>query len=206
MKEDLKKRKQELREEIWRKMEEEHIASFPLPSHDRIPNFKGSHEAASKLRTLPEYKTANTIFVNPDSAQLQVRKFALLDCKKLVMATPKLKQGFIILEPESIRGKEAEAATIKGAFKYGKIVAEIPEVDLVVEGSVAVDIQGNRLGKGGGYGDREIRALRDKCSDVLVVTTCHPVQIVKEVPAENQDERIDIIVTPDRVYYIRDKE
>jgi len=203
MKEDPKKRKQEFREEIWRKMEEEHIASFPLPARGRIPNFKGSREAASKLRTLLEYKTANTIFVNPDSAQLQVRKFALLDGKKLVMATPKLKQGFIILEPESIRGKEAEAATIKGAFKYGKIVAEIPEVDLVVEGSVAVDMQGNRLGKGGGYGDREIRAVKDKSGDVLVVTTCHPVQIVKEVPAENQDERIDIVVTPDRIYHIR---
>ncbi len=202
----MKTRKQALREEIWRTMEEEHIASFPLPAHGRVPNFKGSHEAASKLRTLPEYKTANTIFVNPDSAQLQVRKFALLDGKKLVMATPKLKQGFIILEHESVRGKVAEAATIKGAFKHGKIVAEVPEVDFVVEGSVAVDLHGNRLGKGGGYGDRVIRAVKDKSGDVLVVTTCHPVQIVKEVPTGNRDEQIVIIVTPDRVYYIRDKE
>ena len=59
-------------------------------------------------------------------------------------------QNFIILEPESARGREAEAATIKGAFKHGKIAAEIPEVDLVVEGSVAIDTHGNRLGKGGG--------------------------------------------------------
>ena len=55
----------------------------------------------------------------------------------------------------------------------------------------------------GYYGDREIKAVRVKCSDVKVVTTCHPVQIVKEVPAGNQDEKIDIIVTSKELYYIR---
>lgn len=203
MKEDLRKRKQALREEIWKRIEHEHIASFPLPAWRRIPNFKGSHEAASKLRTLPEYQTANTIFVNPDAAQRPVRKFVLLDGKKLVMPTPKLERGFIILVPESVAGKEQEAASIRGAFKYGKLVAEIPEVDLMVEGCVAVDMRGNRLGKGGGYGDREIRLVRQKYGDVCVVTTCHPSQIVEEIPSGNRDEHIDIIVTPERIYHIR---
>jgi 5-formyltetrahydrofolate cyclo-ligase len=203
MNRDLNKRKQEMREAIWRKMEVDHIAAFPLPARGRIPNFKGSNEAASQLRTLREYQTAHAIFVNPDAAQRSVRKLALLDSKKVVMATPKLKEGFIIVEPVSVRGKEVEAASIRGAFKYGKLIAELPEVDLAVEGCVAVDLQGKRLGKGGGYGDKEIKMVRQEHNDVRVLTTCHPIQIVEEVPAGGKDERIDIIVTPERIYHVQ---
>jgi 5-formyltetrahydrofolate cyclo-ligase len=73
-------------------------------------------------------------------------------------------------------------------------------VDLVVEGCVAVDLNGNRLGMDGGYGDREIRLEKQHCGDVPVVTTCHPVQLVAAVPVEEQDEWIEIIVTPERIY------
>jgi 5-formyltetrahydrofolate cyclo-ligase len=74
----------------------------------------------------------------------------------------------------------------------------------VVEGCVAVDLQGNRLNKGGGYGDREIRLVKQHCGDVPVLTTCHPVQLVAAVPVEEQDERIEII-TPERIYYLRER-
>ncbi|HEX3012754.1 MAG TPA: 5-formyltetrahydrofolate cyclo-ligase, partial [Methanobacterium sp.] len=47
-----------------------------------------------------------------------------------------------------VKGNEETASTINGAFKFGKKIHEFPEVDLVVEGSVAVDKSGNRLGKG----------------------------------------------------------
>lgn len=73
----------------------------------------------------------------------------------------------------------------------------------MVEGCVAVDMRGNRLGKGGGYGDREIRLVRQKYGDVCVVTTCYPSQIVEAVPAGYRDEHIDIIVTPERIYHIQ---
>jgi len=36
------------------------------------------------------------------------------------MASPKLKDGFILIDPFSIKGDKKTASTIKGAFKFGK--------------------------------------------------------------------------------------
>lgn len=194
--------KQTIRERIWLEMETKGIVTFPRPAHGRIPNFVGSREAAMRLCSLPAYKLARTIFVNPDAAQLAVREIALRDGKRLIMATPKLREGFITLNPSEIKDRE-NGATIRGAFKHGKKtnVRKI-KVDLVVEGSVAVDGKGGRVGKGGGFGDLELAILRevDAITDITpVVTTVHPVQIVDEVPMNKHDAPVDLIVTPDRV-------
>jgi 5-formyltetrahydrofolate cyclo-ligase len=74
----------------------------------------------------------------------------------------------------------------------------MPRPDLIFEGSVAVDENGHRLGKGGGYGDIEIQTLKRRFGVVPIVTTVHDIQVVKSVPFEEKDERITIIVTPSR--------
>ena len=101
-------------------MEQKGIATFPKPVYHRIPNFIGAERAAQILRNLPEYKKAKVIFCNPDSPQRPVREMTLKDGKILVMATPRLKHGFLVIAPETTTGKERFASTIKGAFKYGK--------------------------------------------------------------------------------------
>lgn len=203
---DIKEEKRKLREEIWEKMERLELARFPLPCRGRIPNFMGAERAATLLRELEEYRKAKTIFVNPDSPQFYVRRQALLDGKTVVMASPRLKAGFIVLKPELLKGMEDKASTIKGAFKYGELREEIPKVDLAVQGSVAVDLQGNRLGKGGGYGDREIRLIRERSgSDVKVVTTVHSMQVVPSVPREEGDQKIDIVITEKGVQRIKQR-
>ncbi|MCS7106099.1 MAG: 5-formyltetrahydrofolate cyclo-ligase, partial [Candidatus Aenigmarchaeota archaeon] len=153
---DVKKEKAKLREKIWKLMQEKNIARFPFPVYGRIPNFEGSEKAAEKVRELEIYKKARIIFSNPDYAQRKIREFALKDGKILIMATPRLKHGYLIIEPKKVKGKEEFASRIKGAFKYGEKIEKIPRPDLIVTGCVAVDRNGNRLGKGGGYGDREI--------------------------------------------------
>src|SRR6266576_2614824 len=49
------------------------------------------------------------------------------------------------------------AATIKRALKHGNVIdlEEVPELDLVLTVSVAVNLKGARLGKGGGFSDLE---------------------------------------------------
>ena len=200
---DIREEKRKLREEIWGNLEKAGIARFPLPCRGRIPNFVGAEKAAKLLRELEEYRKAKTIFVNPDSPQFYVRRQALLDGKIVVMASPRLKAGFIVLKPEFLRGMEDKASTIKGAFKYGQLREGIPKVDLVVQGSVAVDLHGNRLGKGGGYGDEEIRMVKEKCGrSIKVITIVHSTQVVPLVPSERDDEKIDIIVTEKSVHRI----
>jgi 5-formyltetrahydrofolate cyclo-ligase len=191
--------KQRLRERIWSEMERLRIAVFPLPCRGRIPNFIGAEIAAEKLRRLEEWRKTKVVFVNPDSPQRKVRENALKDGKILIMASPRLKKGFILIKPEDVRGKEHFASTIKGAFKYGVEVQEFPKPGLVVQGSVAVDAQGHRLGKGHGYGDAEIRVLKRRFGAVPVATTVHDVQVVEAVPSEERNEKISIIVTPTKV-------
>ena len=186
---------------VWRVMEEREIARFPRPVFHRIPNFVGAEKTAGRLRELSEYRVAQTVFCNPDAPQRPVREMALRDGKLLVMATPRLQKGFLILDPNAIsRSSIPKASTIRGAFKHGRF-AESSEVkvELFVAGSVAVSRDGGRLGKGTGYSDKEYAILKDSgglSSDVLVVTTVHDAQIVEEIPQEAWDVQVDVIVTP----------
>ncbi|MEM3622888.1 MAG: 5-formyltetrahydrofolate cyclo-ligase [Candidatus Bathyarchaeia archaeon] len=195
-------KKQQLREQIWNEMERSGIAVFPLPCKGRIPNFSGASAAAEKLRQLEEWRKAKVIFANPDSPQQKVRENALLDGKILVMASPRLKRGFILIDPAKAKGKERFASTIKGAFQYGTEAHSFPKPDLIVEGSVAVDLHGHRLGKGHGYGDVEINLLKIMFGKIPIATTVHDVQVVEAVPFEEKDEKISLIVTPKKVIRI----
>ncbi|MCP8320802.1 MAG: 5-formyltetrahydrofolate cyclo-ligase, partial [archaeon] len=133
-------------------------------------------------------------------------RLALLDGKLLVMPTPRLKSGYLIIRPERVKGKEKEASTIRGAFKYGELTNAPPNLDLIVEGSVAVDLDGYRLGKGKGFGDREISMAEDIAKkSIMVMTTVHDVQIVDFVPREEHDKRVDIIITPTKIIRIHPK-
>jgi 5-formyltetrahydrofolate cyclo-ligase len=195
-------KKQQLREKIWSEMERSGIAIFPLPCKGRIPNFSGASIAAEKLRQLDEWRKAEVIFANPDSPQQKVRENALLDGKILVMASPRLKRGFILINPAKVKGKERFVSTIKGAFKFGTETHSFPKPDLIVEGSVAVDLYGHRLGKGYGYGDVEIGILKRMFGEIPIVTTVHDIQVVENVPFEEKDEKISLIVTPTKVIRI----
>jgi len=203
---DVSTAKRLLREEIWKELEAKDVARFPLPCYGRIPNFRGSDEAADRLRASAEWTRANVVFVSPDFAQRKVRENTLSDGKILVMASPKLQQGYVVVHPDDVKGLAVSASTIKGAFNYGKIMdnEEIPRPDLVVEGAVAVDMQGNRLGKGGGYGDTEIKTLKTRFGSILVAVTVHDLQVVKAVPFEDKDEKIQMIVTPTKLIRLTD--
>jgi len=189
-------------------MEEKGIASFPRPVFHRIPNFVEAEKAAQNLRELPEYKAAKVVFCNPDSPQRSVREMALMDGKILVMATPKLRKGFLLLDPSVIPENHVlEASTIRGAFKHGRFVkpSEV-KVGLFVAGSVAVSLDGGRLGKGTGYSDQEYAILKDSdglAPGIVVVTTVHDVQIVEGIPTEEWDVPVDVIVTPTRVIRVK---
>jgi 5-formyltetrahydrofolate cyclo-ligase len=192
--------KQSMRETIWKKMKKIGVERFPY-AWGRIPNFEGAEKAASRLGGLDMFKNARTVFVAPDSPQRPVRELVLRQKKVLIMPTPRLKSGFLQVNP--VRGTETMASSIRGAFTQGISLSEedIPVVDLVVQGAVAVDLMGGRIGKGGGYGDREIQILRThgKISTAPLVVTVHDMQVVEWVPQDAWDFTVDSIITPTRV-------
>lgn len=203
-----KQAKQEIRERVWRLLEESGVARFPRPVYGRIPNFIGAEEAARRLFELKEWSRAQVVKVNPDAPQHPVRLQALLDGKLLIMASPRLREGFILLDPRGIPTRAyGRAATIRGAFLFGRKLdldglKRLGSVDLVVEGSVAVSPDGGRLGKGEGYAELEYAILRELGlvdESTPIATTVHELQLVGRIPRDPWDVPVDIIATPKRV-------
>jgi len=194
-----------IRRNIWRLLEESGVSRFPKPIEGRIPNFDGAEKAAERLVSQPEFQGAEVVKVNPDSPQAPVRRRVLASGKVLVMPTPRLRKGFLVLDPKRLSGRVlAKASTIRGAFRYGRPcpLESLPKVDLIVAGSVAVSRDGVRVGKGGGYSELEYGILRELeliDESTPVFTTIHDLQIVDEAPKDEYDLVVDAIVTPSKV-------
>jgi 5-formyltetrahydrofolate cyclo-ligase len=196
--------KDQVRRGIWKSMDREGVSRFP-GAEGRIPNFAGAKLAAEKLAAHRLWKRARVIKVNPDSPQTHARRAALEDGKTLIMAVPRLRDPhpFRLLDPRKLSAKQLrEAATIKGAMRHGRVVSdeEVPDIDFVLCGSVAVNLSGARIGKGGGYSDLEFGLLIEagKIDEhTMVATTVHPIQIVREhLMVTAHDLPVDMIATP----------
>jgi 5-formyltetrahydrofolate cyclo-ligase len=204
---NIRATKQELRETSWRRLQQERVARFP-GAEGRIPNFVGAEAAADLLAQLEVWRDAGSIKCNPDSPQMAARKNALAAGITVFMAVPRLREPlpFIALDPDRLDVSPHKAASIKGASRYGRSVGidDMPEVDLVLAGSVAVSRDGARLGKGGGYSDLEFALARQAGligERTVVVSTVHPLQVVPDgsIPMTRHDVPLDLIVTPDEI-------
>ncbi len=196
--------KEEIRKKVWELLDQSGVSRFPRPVVGRIPNFEGAERAAEMLAVLPEFQRASVVKVNPDSPQKAVRRAVLSEGKVLVMPSPRLRRGFLVLN-SIIRGADlGMASTIRGVLRYGRPcgIEDLPRVDLIIAGSVAVSRSGARVGKGGGYSEIEYGILRDLGllnEETPVFTTVHNLQIVERVPKEDHDFLVDAIVTPAKV-------
>src|SRR5262245_50534407 len=194
--------KQAVREETWARLERAKVALFP-GARGRIPNFKGAALAADRLAATPEWRRARALKCNPDAPQRPVRLRALREGKLVYMAVPRLRDArcFWELDPRRLHDL-ADAATIGGARRAGRPVdpRELPHIDLVVAGSVAVNRKGARVGKGGGYSDLEYaigREVGSIDSETRIATTVHALQVLaEELPTTAHDFFLDLIVTP----------
>jgi 5-formyltetrahydrofolate cyclo-ligase len=196
--------KDEVRAEVWQAMRREGVARFP-GAEGRIPNFAGAKTAAERLATHHAWADAETLKANPDSPQTHARRLALTQGKVLVMAVPRLRDQhpFRLLDPRKLSEQERrEAATIKGALRYGTVIDldQVPELDLVLTGSVAVNLKGARIGKGGGFSDLEYGLLCESGKldrRTVIATTVHPIQIMSEnLLMTGHDIPVNIVATP----------
>ncbi len=172
--------------------------------HGRIPPFSGQNKAAERLRRTTLYRESFSVMVPPDRAQLQVRINLLQDRKRLIMATPGLRDGFYEIPGSRISPSLwAKAVSSSGVTRYGRklatTVGEIGRVDLLVTGAVAVSPQGDRIGKGTGYFDLEYMILREigaAGGKTPVIAIVDDLQVFEELPWQEKDVSIDLILTP----------
>ena len=84
-----------------------------------------------------------------------------------------------------------------GIIEPNKISQIIP--DIIFVPMVGFDKTLNRLGYGKGYYDRTISKLR-KLKNIFVIGLAYDNQMVQNLPAENHDQKMDIILTEKKIY------
>ncbi|MBW1980306.1 MAG: 5-formyltetrahydrofolate cyclo-ligase [Deltaproteobacteria bacterium] len=201
------RRKAALRHEVWELLESRGISPDP---YGKIPLFPGQNKAAERLRRLEAYRRAATVLATPDRALLQVRLNCLADGKRLIMATPGLRDGFYLLEGQVLRPRTwRRAASSSGVRRFGKKLATtrraIGRLDMLVTGAVAVSLQGVRLGKGSGYFDLEFAILLSIGSlgeESRIAALVDDLQICSHIPTAAHDVPVDVVVTPSRLIAI----
>lgn len=197
--------KRSVREHVWARLE---LAAAVEPgAYGHIPDFAGAGVAADRLAGLGTWHVARVVKVVPDRAQYPVRVRALEAGKLLYMAVPRLAEArpFYCLDPGTLEVEPEDAADREIASRIAPTVSidAMRPVDLIVCGSVAVNKNGARLGKGAGYSDIEMALLAEAGllnDQTTIATTVHELQLIDdELPEEEHDFHVDLIVTPERV-------
>ena len=116
-----------------------------------------------------------------------------------------LKAGKTVYAPR-VEGRDMEAVLFGEDFTLSERGIREPvgqayrgKIDVAVLPLLAADERGGRLGYGGGYYDRFLRAH----PETLAVAYCFDFQLVREVPCEPHDKRADWIVTDKRIIEVR---
>jgi len=196
-------------------------------NHDYMsftPDFPGSSSAIDRLTSLPCYKSAATILITPDNSLEHLRCRALKDGKKVLVATYRLRRGFVLLHPGRIAETKYEiAACLDGMEKPGigrsvslaQMRDEGLKVDMCVTGGLVFNAQGVTIWEGHNLFEIQYAMLSDLGvlhTQTPVVAVAHGCQVVDEAelgvekvtvsPTRKGEVQCDFVVTPDALYEI----
>ncbi|MFP5213316.1 MAG: 5-formyltetrahydrofolate cyclo-ligase [Acidobacteriota bacterium] len=161
----------------------------------------GWGKAAERLRRTPSYRNARTVMVSLGSALHQVRLNALTDRKMLILPTPGLQNGFVLLDPGKIPPQKKNLAIrldqrnpYPQKIQYGKPMSH--PIDLIVTDALAAGRDGSRIGDGKGHLDLQYAILfalgwLAPQASVSAVTD----RLLDSVPMEDTDVGAQRIVT-----------
>jgi 5-formyltetrahydrofolate cyclo-ligase len=115
-----------------------------------------------------------------------------------MVVVPRVDRNARMLDLHSIADLDRDV--VPGHLDIPEPRAECPQVprdaiDFVLVPGVAFDLDGRRLGYGGGYYDRLLPLLVPRAARVA---GAFDIQIVERVPAAAHDVRVDTIVTESR--------
>jgi 5-formyltetrahydrofolate cyclo-ligase len=189
--------KEQLRQEIA-----ERRADESLP-----PGREDWGKCAEKVRRIPAYRTAQTILASPAAPIHQVRLNILSDRKYLVMPTPGLQKGFILLDPKEIpTGKRSFAVHTDPRNPFArKMPYDKPlrrPIEIIITEAMAVGADGSRLGDGHGHLDLQYAALHTLGwlhKQVRIIAIVEEDRIFPSLPMESTDLGVHWIVTPERI-------
>jgi 5-formyltetrahydrofolate cyclo-ligase len=219
----------ERRQLIWKRVHQELIKHAKPDSRSHYdflsftPDFRESSYAIARLAQLPCYASATTILVTSDNSLEQLRLRALKDGKKVLVGTYRLRRGFVMLNPQRIRGEDLDMASLLDGMERPGIgrhlsLAQMKDegihVDLCVTGGLAFNIQGVIVWEGHGLFEVQWALLHDMkvvAEHVPVVAVAHQCQVVDEsdygletIKAEKAGEvQCDFLITPEKIIEVQ---
>lgn len=185
---DLRQAKQQLRESVvrmTRQLGDEVRAAASRRLCDRLM----SVGAVQRAHTIAVYRAVGHE-LDPAAAM------AAMEARGIRTLLPRMIDGRIHLAPSGDPG--LLVAGHHGIPEPASGSVPLDEVDVVVLPGVAFDLDGGRLGRGGGHYDRLLAMLP---ADVVRIGLAHTGQMVTRVPRGEHDELLDILVTDRAVHH-----
>ncbi len=180
------------------------IRSQMLAQRDGLPAEIGlslSLDVQENVLSLPEFRAASSValysaFRNEVFTEILFQR-ALQSGKRV--AYPRIRQDLLefvkVTDPGDLK---------PGAFGIlepsGCETLCVRDLDLLVIPGVAFDLQGYRLGYGKGYYDRVLHGLDEAA---VLVGLCYEFQLIANVPAEEHDIHMDLVVTENHIHRCR---
>lgn len=178
------------------------------------PDKKRLKEAAieKRLFSLKEFKKADTILLYV-SFRSEVNTMNYLEDvitlrKKLVL--PRVDSRHRVLRLFEVKKIEELSPGYMGILEPGiRKEREMPlcQIDLIIIPGTGFDINGHRLGYGGGYYDRLLnygsKQLAKVKERIITIALAFEEQIGDKIPVEPHDIKVDMIITDQRVIHCK---
>lgn len=182
---DLKRETRNAARDVRRSIDEERAAEAARALGDRLCEL----DAVKGARVVLAY-AATPDEIDPAPA------VALLRSRGAAIAFPRIEAPGTL----GIHLVEADDDLVPGPYGIREPDPDTPRIELtrvdaVFVPGVAFDEQCYRLGYGGGYYDRLVPLLRQDC---IRIGLAYEEQVVEEIPCEEHDVRMDVVVTPTR--------
>ncbi len=174
-------------------------------SEDQIQ--RRSRLIIDKLRRFPLYRRAKVIhcYVSvPKLGEVETHnliKWALEEGKHVVVPVTDFKRKLIRhSQIKSFEDLEEKPSGLKEPRQEYLRPIDLKLIDLVILPGVAFDLQGNRIGMGGGFYDRFLSDLSAFSWPLPTVALAYQFQIVDRIETGPQDVRVEWIITEERIY------
>lgn len=149
-----------------------------------------------KFINLKEYKEAENIciYVNYKSEinTKEIIKISLEKGKSVFVPRIKKNREMDFIKINSLEDlEENKMGILEPKDNFNK---KPDKIDLMILPGLAFDLNGGRIGYGGGYYDRY---LMNK-NEVLKISLCYEIQIIDKIPMEEHDIEYDYLITENR--------
>jgi len=172
---------------------------------DQEERIEKSFNIMQLLFKLKEFKQAKTIaFFVGLKEEVETKPMieeALIKGKRIVLPITDFKKHELIFAEINNLNELIES-------KYGLLEPliekkiKLNEIDLFIVPGIAFDLSGSRIGKGKGFYDKILKQVN---KSIPIIALAFEFQVLKEIPIEEHDIKVNLIVTEKRVIKCKEK-